>query len=525
MNSSLIRILILTVLFIYNGECSAQNTFSKVYDLGVGIDNRAQYFFLEDNSFVVATTHSGDTSVVSAFTRLDFEGNIVDQNSYADYVFGKSRSVVRTESGFEIAGHTWSLDENNARGLELVKLNKDLDFLDRVLVDYEKDRTTNLPGILDIDSVSKVVYGYLSNTGSNVGSEGYIAFLDQETDSVLSEIIFKGNGANVYGSYRIFDVQETLDTNMLFIVEVDLLGAGPGNGSHFEIIKFNKDGEVLKKIQSRDDGNNQAIVQDDEGDIYFFNKRTPFYIDSVDIWADGAGGIVKINADMDSVLWSFALEEFDMILDGRGHTINGLNQLEDGNLLGWGITGYTVVDDVVEIVANGFVCKFTKDGEVLWVREYGIPIPKEYLSLSNFGVLGTSRINDCQELDDGRILCMGENAYAKPEVSFYRELWVLMLDKNGCIEPNCDPTTVLTSTSPTIDLQQGKIYPNPVSDVLRIADVDFDAYKIHDLSGRLLQHGPYATEIQLSHTLPKGMYVLTLKDDGRLRSVFKFVKE
>ena len=501
----------------------AQNTFSKVYDLGVGLDNRAQYFFLEDNSFVVATTHSGDTSVVSAFTRFDFLGNIVDQNSYADYVFGKSRSVVRTDDGFEIAGHTWGLDENDARGLELVKLNDDLDFLDRVLIDYEISRNTNLPGIFDIDQDSKVVYGSFINTSPTVDSGAYIALLDQETDSILSEVIFKGTGANAYGDFRVFDIQKTLDGNMLFIVEVDL----PGAGNHFEIVKFNWEGEVLKKIQSRDDGDNQAIIQDDEGDIYFYNRRTPFQIDTVDFWgSNNSGGIVKLNADMDSVLWSFSIEENDMISDGRGHTLYGIKQLSDGNLLALGIVGHTTIEnEIVNIVSIGFVCKFTKEGEVLWVREYGIPIPEEYLSLSNYGVLGSSRIDDCKELDDGRILCIGENAYAKPELSFYRELWILMLDENGCIELDCDPTTILTSTSSSVDLQQGEIYPNPVSDVLHIADVSFDRYKIYDLVGRLVQEGNFTTKIQVSDQIASGMYVLQLKEGGKLKSVFKFFRQ
>ena len=163
----------------------AQITYSQVYDLGVGNDNRAAFFFVEDNSFVVATTHSGDTSVVSALTRFDFAGKIIDQNSYADYVFGKSKTVVQTENGFEIAGHRWSLDDNRSRGLELVKVNKNLDFLDQKLIHYEINRTTNRPGILDIDEGSKVVYGSFIRTGYSSGGGAYLGLLDQETDSIL----------------------------------------------------------------------------------------------------------------------------------------------------------------------------------------------------------------------------------------------------------------------------------------------------------------------------------------------------
>ena len=310
---------------------------------------------------MVATTHSGDTSVVSALTRFDFEGNIMDQNSFADYVFGKSKTVVQTDSGFEIAGHRWSLDDNRSRGLELVKVNKELNFLDQSLIHYEINRTTNLPGILDIDEGSKVVYGSFIRTGFSSGGGAYLGLLNQETDSILSEVIFRGPGGFAYGSYSISDVQETVDSNMLFIAEVDLPGAGPGNGKHFEIVKFNWEGEILGKIESLKEGDNQAIVQDEQGDIYFYNSRVPFMLDTIDFGgSSNAGGISKINSEMDSVLWSFKLNDFDMLTDERGHTILGINQLTDGHLLAYGIAGYNSLTASERI---GFICKFTKEGK------------------------------------------------------------------------------------------------------------------------------------------------------------------
>ena len=336
-------------------------------------------------------------------------------------------------------------------------------------------------------------------------------------------MIFRGPGGFDYGSYSISDVQETVDSNMLFIAEVNLPGAGPESGSHFEIVKFNWEGEILGKIESRKEGDNQAIVQDEQGDIYFYNSRAPFMLDTIDFWgSSNAGGISKINSEMDSVLWSLSLRDSDMVSDLRSYRVFGINQLKDGNLLATGIAKQ-ILNNADEELA--FVCKFTKAGEVLWVREYGYPIPEEYLDLSYFGVLGTSRLVDCKELEDGRILCIGSNAYEKPELSFFSELWVLMLDENGCLTPNCEPSTILTSTSQTIDLQQGKIYPNPVSDVLTIADVSFDTYKIHDLTGRLIQEGSFATEIELNPQISSGLYVLQLKEEGKLKSVFKFLKE
>jgi len=100
----------------------------------------------------------------------------------------------------------------------------------------------------------------------------------------------------------------------------------------------------------------------------------------------------------------------------------------------------------------------------------------------------------------------------------------LMLDENGCLAPDCEATNILSSTSTAVSLQAGTIYPNPVSDILHVTDVSYDEYKIHDLMGRLVQQGEFTTAIALSEQLSSGMYVLQLKKDGRLISVFKFMK-
>ena len=501
----------------------AQLTFSKTYHLEVGNDNRASFFLLEDNSFVVATTHDGDMEVISALTRFNYDGEIIDQNSYSDYVFGLSRSVVKTKNGFDIAGHRWSKDENLARGLELVKVNNELDFIERKLLFYQEERSTNLPGIVDLSDNLKLVYGSFVKLPSGADAGGYIGILDKVDDSIKKEIIFRGPEKYPYIEYDIFDVQNTRDSNLLFIAETRQRDESvTGRGSYFEIVKFNHEGGIINRIKAKLESDKSTLLEGHDGGLYFYNRRTPFLLDTILPFADGAGGLVKLNAKMDSVLWSFQIEHRDGIDEERGHTIFGITQTKDGYFLACGEVGL-VVDNNGESI--GFLCKFTKDGEILWVREYGIPIPDEYVALENTGVLGTGHLEDCKELEDGRILCMGEHAYAKPETSFYRELWILMLDENGCLTPDCDPTLVLTDTYEVETFREGNIYPNPVSDILHISEVVFDTYKIYDLMGRLVQEGNFTMKIQVSDQIASGMYVLQLKEEGKLKSVFKFFRQ
>jgi len=507
-----------------NSLVNAQQTYSKVYDLEVGVNNIAQYFFLEENSFIVATTHAADAKIKSALTRLNYDGLIINQNSYSDFVFGRSRSVVNTTEGFEIAGHRWTQDSTGARGLELIKVNNELDFEEQILMNYEKSRVTNLPGILSLNDSLKVVYGSFIPAVPGGDGGAYFVLMDKATDSIYSEVILRESADSVYVYLNIYDLQETSDGNMLYIAETRIRSSTSptGKSSEFEVVKFNWEGEILNRIVApRSVNRNQAIAQDDEGSVYFYNILTPFFIDSTVAFPDRRGGLIKLNERLDSVLWSFQIFEKDGIDLDRGHTILGIKQTKDKHLLAFGGVGFNVNGDNESV---GFICKFTKEGEILWVREYGIPIPEEYVDLSLVGVLGNAFIRDCKEMEDGRLLCMGQNTYEKTDQPFYNELWILMLDENGCLEPDCEATNILSSTSTAVSLQAGTIYPNPVSDILYVTDVSYDQYKIHDLMGRLVQQGEFTAEIALSEQLSSGMYVLQLKEDGRLISVFKFMR-
>lgn len=514
------RIILLYMWMHLVGLIQAQDTFSRTYHLEIGNDNRFQTLLVEEESFVVSTTHDGDMEVISGLTRFDYAGEILDQNIFPDYVFGESNTALKTEGGFELTGHTWSRDENNARGLELLKFSDDLEWQDRQLYFYEEFRSTNLPGILDMNDSTKAIYGSFVKTGTGIDAGAYVALLDKETDSLYSEIIFRGFPQNPYGEYRVNGLQR-LGEKLIAIVDFDPGGAGPGTEPHLEIIKFTLEGEITNQIITEKIAPNEALFVDDEDNVYFYNRRIPFRLDTVLPFADRLGGMVKLNSSLDSVIWSFSIEDNGILPERRSHTVLGITQLSDGNFLACGVVGL-VEDNIPEVV--GFLYKFSKEGEVLWVREYGIPIPEEFVDLAAIGVLGGGRIEDCQELPDGRILCMGEHAYRIPGTSFYRELWVLMLDEEGCLEPGCGETNILTNTHTVRRYDKGVFYPNPTTDYLDISEVSFDEYRVYDLMGRLVDTGSFVQRIEVQD-YAAGMYVLQLKEEGRLKSVFRFVVE
>ncbi|WP_345199858.1 T9SS type A sorting domain-containing protein [Chryseobacterium ginsengisoli] len=71
-----------------------------------------------------------------------------------------------------------------------------------------------------------------------------------------------------------------------------------------------------------------------------------------------------------------------------------------------------------------------------------------------------------------------------------------------------------------------KIYPNPVSDILKInSDIDFKGYEILDMSGKIInENKTFSKEISIHH-LPSGNYFIKLKDSKNNFTLLKFIKK
>lgn len=71
-----------------------------------------------------------------------------------------------------------------------------------------------------------------------------------------------------------------------------------------------------------------------------------------------------------------------------------------------------------------------------------------------------------------------------------------------------------------------KVYPNPVSDILKIdSDIDFKEYELVDISGKTISKNRLSSkEIPISH-LSAGNYFIKLKDENRNTILLKFIKK
>ena len=505
----LIRLVLLFLLLQIN--VFAQDTFSKFYDFDTGIDDQPLSMLLEQDVFIVSLAFSGDSSIVSSLARFNFTGDILTYRKYDDFVIGLEESIIKTSEGYEMVGKRWSLDKSGATGTRLVYIDKDFVPIKDTLLFFETSVATNTYGIQNEGTEKRIYFEVIDQT-NGACAKGNIIFLDSENDTITQEIRIEGIQGMPYRQFDIRALEETEDGGYLFMARSDLTTFGSPN--LFELTKINRQGEIINKITGKHSGLNRTLAQDEEGNVYFFTNETPFLIDSTVTFPDAAGGIAKVNSDLDSVIWSrpltVSIDPYD--LDRKRHTAHGILPLEDKSFLAFGeVRDNDVGKDI------GFMVKFDQDGELLWSRFYRPLFEQSFTKKSS--------LIDCNELPDGRILCMGRSNNMEFSGVLGNELWLLMVDENGCLFPNCEQETVITSDSSELLSQQGEIYPNPVSDILHIADVSFDEYKIYDLMGRLIQHGDFVSEIHLRGQMSSGMFVLQLKEKGRLKSVFKFLKE
>ena len=320
-----------------------------------------------------------------------------------------------------------------------------------------------------------------------------------------------GESGSLFSNYDIRSPRQTPDGNYAFMAN----STSSSNGSATEVIKISREGEMLKKVDIPYRGfSNNTLIQDIDNNFYFYTLDTPFLIDSIVSFPDPGGGITKLNGNLDSVVWSKPFNRFTNPLDPgiRMHEAQGLIELSDGHFLAYG-----EIQDNDIFKHLGFLVKFDVDGEILWSRFFKPTLQNGFIRESVF--------IDCKELPDGRILCLGESNNLENGGALGDDIWLLMLDEEGCLKPNCEKEQIITNTYSTLPTQLGQIYPNPVTGILKVEDVSYDAFVISDMMGREILEGGFMTEINLPSRMPFGLYVLQLKEEGKLKSVFKFLKE
>ena len=149
--------------------------------------------------------------------------------------------------------------------------------------------------------------------------------------------------------------------------------------------------------------------------------------------------------------------------DQRG--ILNLISSDDGNIIGVG--GYS---NLPELLLSGFIFKIDVDtGEVMWERAYADRTTSPYYR-TDFSQNGT--LFNISQLSDNSLFLSGtKDRYLADSLGNddrYKDLWLMHVDENGCIEEDCGGQVQLIGGDPYFSpmMHDGAIwyYQNPIAD-------------------------------------------------------------
>lgn len=287
-------------------------------------------------------------------------------------------------------------------------------------------------------------------------------WFDQNGDTIKSKVLSTNDSIHYRGvKYR----------NGIIIVD------GDNNFSTVFIEKFDTNGNLISHYEKYLNLGYSYGVLNDNNILYGVETMSAYRIpySAADVEHDSTlwQGILGTDS-LPLLAYSFSLFNNDLLICGRA----------------------SFTDTV-----SGYLVKIDEwSGVPLWERYYK-PYHSKLTKLFN--------VKQC----DNKILCVGTTATGIPNGM---DALLIVADENGW-------AGISEQEKAPVALE---VYPNPVKDILHISQDEGNAweYSIYDLYGRLVRSGVVDNNQVSTRSLPKGLYIIKLMQDGKFRTA-KFVKE
>ncbi|MBK8622040.1 MAG: T9SS type A sorting domain-containing protein [Saprospiraceae bacterium] len=479
---------LVAVFTIYNTHF-CQNTFVKIID----IENRPQYALqllkAEDRYFITQFNSCGNLSYVcDGISEISENGEFIygieipfmshnlnslqydNLNNHLIYTGEKTQQLIRDKFVF------YTIDPSNLAILDsffisdsLLKFNNKI----QLTASYYHDNLV------------------ISGNGIKVGGQGnqvvnYFLKPDYSVDTLLTFQFTRGN-TNIWEQYVDHD---GLLTFHFWYDNFDIYEF------RSRIIKINKDKEVVWDWVS-------PPIQD-AIKPYGFQHSEGFTVVCLPEWNHRSNvNLVAINQD-GTTRWSHLFPEPKIY---KKRYPARVKEMRNGDILVMGY--YDERDYIPGIFQAPFMCRYSKDGKLLWERTY----------FTDYGAsrVSTGLIFDMIEHEDGRIMAVGQ--IREGNVPPYTDILILTTDADGCITPGCGVLNKLNDLiSETEEVKEEefgvKVSPNPFHNSLLISSKKSDnklvKLKVYNAAGVLLQeHQVQSSEININtDNWPSGLYFL-----------------
>lgn len=509
---------ITTVFIIY--LLSPTKVAAQYFSRHLDFNNCSEYgghIFQVGDSFIIQN-HSlcGESHQIEAFSifRVDLNGEIIWQKEIDELKLYTPKAILPDGNNFFLICAPPVSQGQLDKNIILRAYNLDGELLNEWA--YGEDEIEEYPtAIAKLNNYILIVEKYTqASTGKR---KGFILFIDDETFEVKRKIAFNDNFSSFFARYLLVDSEGNILLPMIGLYNSLFTG---------QLIKYDSTGTKLWEtdLNSNDYFWNLTIdVAELQNGNYAVGWHSDDYNHSWPAIVYGVSGAGEI-------LWHRTLP--DTVV---GKNIDRIFSTQNGDVIGLGLDfdiggGYEFDD------TGGWIFRLNQEGEVLWERTIVDISLEDVLPFGQFLLGGT-------EMDNGDLVFTGLIQDTFPNADPFinnPNTWLLRLDNEGCLVPNCGSLQVIVGDSVFTDIKEVptfeedvrvKLFPNPVSDKMTIdieGDFSFDKNNganifIYDIEGRLSlfqKAKAFPKEIDISN-LANGLYFTNI--GGRF--VTKFIKQ
>ncbi len=507
-----------------------QNTFDNYYNTGYH-NNKSSNVITEPDSGCVFVNYVIDSVTQRwdmGLLRLDKNGNEVIKNSFNmfnesfySYVSGMKNFIEATPSSYFLSGGYFV---GNQQGFIITKFNKNT--LDTIKTKIFSDNYSY--GINCFIKFNNNKYFFIGNKWIGNNGSPVIFHLDSNLNIIQTITVASGN------DFTIWDAVYNPVTKRI------LLSGGTASGQYLSTFMHLDTLGNIKQIAYGPSYLTRSILQ-----VYYRALDTSYI----------AVGYYKTGTFSNISLTKLCIGKLDVNLHfkwektyGSAMPGNGLMDavlLDDGSIVVSGAYSQLTSAPLGNANFNGVILKVNKYGQFQWAREYDHLPPGNLSKIEQFYGIDKT-------LDKGFILC--GNIIAPP--SNKSQAWAVKTDSMGCVTPGCASTimqvdsivyppppppppidtTIITVGIKEIIFEKNnlRIYPNPVSQVLKIAIANFNTAEkntyhleiINTLGQSVLKSKAlsFLSEMDVS-ALQNGIYFLQVFNQNKLLVTEKFVKE
>jgi len=203
----------------------------------------------------------------------------------------------------------------------------------------------------------------------------------------------------------------------------------------------------------------------------------------------------------------------------RSINIKNIRHTFDGNLVA---TGWSYTDTISEWIYDGWIYRFTQEGDSIWWRDY-YHYHNQYDRNFFYDVCPTS---------DNGYIAIGK---ARPDQGgSTNKMWIVKVDSLGCDTPGCFTTVISEEWLVNSGYGHGlRVWPNPVKNKLKVESVKFKVKStkyiyIYNSQGLKVEEikVPDNTEtlsVDVS-SFQNGLYYLQYIHSGQIMDTVKFIK-